>query len=209
MTPFRLLGRPTSINVRKVLWTLDELGVQATLEPWGSEGLSLQDPAFLELNPHGLVPVLVHDDLVLRESNTICRYLASRLQRTDLLPQAAADRARVEQWMDWQATELNNAWRYAFMALVRRSPAHADPQAIAASVREWSRQMALLEQTLAQTGAFVTGERFTLADIPVGLSVQRWVMTPFDKPALPAVADYLARLAERPGFRRHGANGMP
>jgi glutathione S-transferase len=95
------------------------------------------------------------------------------------------------------------------MALVRRSPAHADPQAIAASVREWSRQMALLEQTLAQTGAFVTGERFTLADIPVGLSVQRWVMTPFDKPALPAVADYLARLSERPGFRRHGATGMP
>lgn len=207
--PLRLLGRPPSINVRKVLWTLDELDVQAALEPWGSEGLSLQDPVFLALNPHGLVPVLVHDDLVLRESNTICRYLASRFPRDDLLPQAPAERARVEQWMDWQATELNNAWRYAFMGLVRHSPAHADPQAIAASVREWSRQMALLEQTLVQTGAYVTGERFTLADIPVGLSVQRWVMTPFDKPALPAVEDYRARLAERPGFRRHGANGMP
>ena len=55
--PLKLLGRPSSINVRKVLWTLDELGVPATLEPWGSEGLSLQDPAFLALNPHALVPV--------------------------------------------------------------------------------------------------------------------------------------------------------
>jgi glutathione S-transferase len=207
--PLKLLGRPSSINVRKVLWTLDELGVPATLEPWGSEGLSLQDPAFLALNPHALVPVLVHDDLVLRESNTICRYLAHHFQRGDLLPPEATGRARVEQWMDWQATELNNAWRYAFMGLVRRSPAHADRDAIDASVREWTRQMARLEQTLAQTGAYVTGERFTLADILIGLSVQRWVMTPLDRPPLPAVAAYVQRLSERPGFRRHGANGMP
>ena len=36
--------------------------------------------------------------------------------------------------MDWQATELNNAWRYAFMALVRQGAAHPDPACIQASV---------------------------------------------------------------------------
>ena len=55
------------------------------------------------------------------------------LPRTDLLPATAAERARVEQWMDWQATEFNNAWRYAFMARVRQSPQHQDPHAIAAA----------------------------------------------------------------------------
>jgi glutathione S-transferase len=64
------------------------------------------------------VPVLVDGDFTLWESNTICRYLCGRQQNDALLPREARTRAAVEQWMDWQATELNNAWRYAFMALV-------------------------------------------------------------------------------------------
>jgi glutathione S-transferase len=68
------------------------------------------------------VPVIVEDDFVLWESNSICRYLACSRNRHDLLPTSPAARARVEQWMDWQATYLNTAWRYAFMSLRRRAP---------------------------------------------------------------------------------------
>jgi glutathione S-transferase len=110
--PFRMLtvlGRAASINVRKVLWTCSELGLEPGREEWGAGELSLQSPRFLALNPNALVPVLLDGDLVLFESNTICRYLAARQGRHDLLPAEAAARARVEQWMDWQATELNNA----------------------------------------------------------------------------------------------------
>ena len=111
----KLLGRSSSINVRKVLWTLAELRVDYTHEEWGTELLSLQSPTFLALNPNAMVPVLQHDGLTLWESNAICRYLASRFERPDLLPTNVAKRARVEQWMDWQATELNSSWRYAFI----------------------------------------------------------------------------------------------
>ena len=111
----KLLGRSSSINVRKVLWTLAELRVDYTHEEWGTEPLWLQSPTFLALNPNAMVPVLQHDGLTLWESNAICRYLASRFERPDLLPTNVAKRARVEQWMDWQATELNSSWRYAFI----------------------------------------------------------------------------------------------
>ncbi|MNL87291.1 hypothetical protein D3C87_2163820 [compost metagenome] len=67
--------------------------------------------------------------------------------------------------------------------------------------------MGILEQRLALTGAHVAGDAFSLADIPVGLSVNRWFATPFDKPALPAVAAYYDRLAGREGYRLHGRNG--
>ena len=60
------------------------------------------------------------------ESNTICRYLANRFQAHQLLPTDAMARAQVEKWMDWQATELNTAWRYVFMALVRQHPHFQD-----------------------------------------------------------------------------------
>jgi glutathione S-transferase len=213
-----LLGRPTSINVRKVLWLAAELDLELDHDAsWGSGATrSTQDPAFLRLNPNGLVPVLIDGDLVLWESNAICRYLAARQGRDDLLPTAAAARAKVEQWMDWQATELNTAWRPAFMARVRRSAQYmGDTRAIAASVTAWHRLMRLLDAQLASTGAYVTGASFTLADVVLGLSTVRWRLTPMDdgadgeRPSLPAVDAWFARLRERPGFRAHGDNGVP
>ena len=205
----RLLGRSSSINVRKVLWTLTELEAQYEHEEWGNDALPLKSADFLALNPNGLVPVLQHDGLTVWESNAICRYLAARFERFDLLPSALESRALVEQWMDWQATELNNSWRYAFMGLVRRSPAHQDRQAVEASLESWSRHMAILDATLTGTGGYVLGAAFTLADIPLGLSVHRWYMTPFDRPKLAAVAAYYELLSQRPAYRRHGRNELP
>ncbi len=208
----QILGKPTSINVRKVLWTCTELDLPQTLLPHGQGFAPTDTPEFLALNPNALVPVIRDGDFVLWESNTICRYLAGANGRADLLPQAPRARALVEQWMDWQAGELNNAWRYAFMALVRRSPAHADPAAIAAGIANWNRHMAMLDAQLRRTGAFVAGAGFTLADVVLGLSLNRWSMTPMPadaRPALPALAAYHDRLLERPGYRLHGANGTP
>jgi glutathione S-transferase len=205
----RLLGKTTSINVRKVLWTLDELGLEYEHEQWGSGFRDTATPEFTALNPNGMVPVLCDGGFVLWESNTICRYLAGRDGGEALLPTDPQRRALVEQWMDWQATELNNAWRYAFMALVRNSPAHQDPAAIDAGVAAWNRHMAILDRQLERTGAYACGDGFTLADVVLGLSVNRWAMTPITHPPLPAVQAYYDGLARRPGFRRHGRNGIP
>jgi glutathione S-transferase len=116
------------------------------------------------------------------------------------LPAAPAERARVEQWMDWQATELNTAWRYAFMGLVRNSPEYADAAAIAKSARAWNDMMTLLDRQLDKSGAYATGAQLTLADIVLGLSTHRWLLTPIERPVLPAVAAYYERLCARPAF---------
>lgn len=204
-----ILGRAPSINVRKVLWTCAELGLAFQHVEWGAGALSLQSAEFLALNPNGLVPVLRDGVTVLWESNTICRYLAAREGRFDLLPAEAPARARVEQWMDWQATELNTAWRHAFMGLVRRSPAFADAQGIQASVAAWNRCMQILDTQLARTGAHVCGASFTLADVVLGLATQRWLSTPMERPDLPAVQRYHRALCQRPAFMQYGNNGLP
>jgi glutathione S-transferase len=205
----RILGKPTSINVRKVLWLCEELALPHVLEPWGAGYRDTDTPEFRALNPNALVPVAIDGDAVLWESNTICRWLAGRAGRDDLLPREPLARARLEQWMDWQAGDFNNAWRYAFMHLVRKSPAHQDPAAVAAGTASWNRHVAILDGQLARTGAFVAGPAFTLADIVIGLSVNRWFETPIDRPALRHVQAYYERLTEREPFRLHGRNGMP
>lgn len=204
-----VLGHAVSINVRKVLWTCAELDLEYTLDAWGGGSRSTADPGFLALNPNATVPVLRDGDLVLWESNTICRYLAARYGDGALLPADAAQRAQVEQWMDWQATDLNSAWRYAFMHLVRRNPAFGDAAAAEASVQEWNRRMTILDGQLARTSAYVAGTEFSLADVVIGLSVNRWLQSPIARPELPAVAAYHERLLQRPAYVAHGANGLP
>jgi glutathione S-transferase len=202
-----ILGRASSINVRKVLWTCAEIGLPFEREDWGIGFKPTSDPTFTALNPNALVPVVRDGDFVLWESNTICRWLAAEQGRDDLLPSAPRERALVERWMDWQATELNSAWRYAFYALVRKSPQHQDAKDIEASVQQWNRTMALLDAQLQSTGAFAAGARFTLADVVLGVSTHRWLATPMARPALPHVAAYHERLRKRPGFQQHVPGG--
>ena len=196
-----VIGKATSINVRKVLWTCTELGLPFVREEWQEDHAAL--------NPNRMVPVLVDDGFVLWESNTICRYLCERHEGAALLPLEAKARARVSQWMDWQATELNTAWRYAFMALVRGSAAHQDAALIEAGIAGWNRHVGLLDEYLGKNGPWVAGADFSLADIVLGLSVNRWLMTPMARPGYPNVAAWYARMKERPGFAAWCDNGVP
>jgi len=190
----RVLGRKTSINVRKVLWTCAELDLHFDHVD--------NDKKLLARNPNSMVPVIDDDGFVLWESNAICRYLANKQPRDNtLLPADPQARGLVEQWMDWQATELNTAWRYAFLALSRKSAQHTDAKAIEKSVDSWNDHMRLLDTHMTHSGQFVTGEFFTLADVVLGLSTQRWLLTPMDKPHLDAVHGYYQRLSVRPAFR--------
>ena len=195
----RVLGKPSSINVRKVLWACEEIGITYVRADDGPE---------LTQNPNGLVPVIVDGDFVLWESNSIIRYLANKWAAHALLPAEPRARAEVDRWIDWQATEFNSAWRYAFSAIVRRNPAFDDVRQIEASKKQWTNMIAILDGRLAHTGAYVAGAAFTLADIPIGLSVNRWLLTPLDRPAFAHVDPYYERLSRRPAFLKHGRNGI-
>lgn len=205
----KIYGRNRSINVRKVLWACDEIGIAYDRIDIPTETKSTRDPAYLALNPNGLIPVIQDGDFVMWESNAICRYLAMKHGRTDLLPADPVGRARVEQWMDWQATDLNAAWRYAFLALVRNTPPNPDQERLAASIESWNRLMGILDGQLRKTGGHAAGADFTVADIVIGLTVNRWLMTPIERPDYPAVAAYFQRLSARPAFAAHGGSAFP
>ncbi|MBK5374463.1 glutathione S-transferase [Pseudomonas sp. TH43] len=205
----RILGKASSINVRKVLWTCAELQIPFEREDWGSGFRSTQTAEFLALNPCAMVPVIQDGDFTLWESNTIIRYLAARYDGAQLYPVEPMARARVDQWIDWQASELNRSWSYPLMSLVRQSPDYQDSAALANGIEQWSQNMAILDRQLASTGAYVSGNEFSLADIPIGLSVNRWFETPLEHPHLPAVSAYYDRLNQREGYRLYGRNGTP
>jgi glutathione S-transferase len=94
-----------------------------------------------------------------------------------------------------------------FHALVVKNPAFANQ--VDSAAKEWAGQMQVLEQHLVANGPYVMGKSFTIADIPVGMVVNRWFAIPFQKPEFKAVSAYYDRLSERPAYKAQGRNGMP
>jgi glutathione S-transferase len=197
----KIYGRANSINVRKVLWFADETGLAYTREDWGRGFRPTSDPEFVKLSPFGVVPVIDDDGFILRESNTILRYLAAKHGHRMLYPTELRQRALVECWMDWANTDAALPMRPVFQAIAWKVP--TDPKALESGIAGWNNQMRLLDQHLAKQGPYVVGANFTIGDIPVGLTVNRWINVPFDKPKLPALEAYYARLRERPACRAH------
>jgi glutathione S-transferase len=204
----RVHGYAASLNVRKVLWLCAELGLECTLIERGTAAFPASDPDFRARNPFGHVPLLEEGDFLLAESHSILRYLVRRERRSDLLPGEARSAAEVDRWIDWQATDLNESWRYCFIARFRDLPGYDDPVLIERSQHAFDAKARIVDDQLAGTGAYIAGPDFTLADIPIGLSVRRWLAMESGV-KLPRLAAYYERLCERRSFYRFGGPGSP
>ncbi len=206
----KILGRANSFNVRKVLWVCDEIGIPYEREDYGRGFRPTNTPEFLKLNPVGQVPTVIEDGFVMRESHAIVRYLAVRHGAKHLYPDDPRERVRIEQWMDWVAYDVTHSLRGAFLGGQLKEPPWNNPWFVWQGRKDLTQQMKLLNDQLAAPGPYMLGLRFTLADIPVGLAVNRWFsLVEFERPDYPALSAYYALLTERPAFRAHGRNGLP
>jgi glutathione S-transferase len=210
--PLRILGRANSFNVRKVLWACDEIGIAYTREDFGRSFAPTNTQEFLQLNPTGQVPVVIDGGRVMRESNTIVRYLAAKHKAVDLYPEDPEGRQAIEQWMDWVAYDITHALRGAFLGGQLKEAPYDHPWYVEQGQRELVHVMGLLDKHLGSNGPYVMGDRFTIADIPVGLVVNRWFSLThpgLKRPDYLALSGYYELMTERPAFRRHGRNGLP
>lgn len=201
-----ILGRLSSINVQKVVWACEELGLDYGREDVGGKFGGTRTPEFLAMNPNGLVPVLREDGFSLWESNAIVRYLGAS-NPSPLWPEDARGRALLDRWMDWQIAHLAEPMRVIFWTLVRTPEPQRDMAAVARAVGEAGPRWAILEHHFAEH-SFLGGERFTLADIPAGCFAHRWFSLPIERPHLPAVHAWYERLLERPAYAQFVARPL-
>jgi len=198
----KIWGRANSINVMKVLWTADELGLQYDRVDIGGAFGGNDKPEYRRLNPNGLVPTIEDAGFVLWESNTIVRYLAAKHALGTLCPATLQARADVERWMDWMLTSIHPRMTPMFWGLIRTAPEKRDMAAIererAAAAELWGRLDAHLKGR-----QFVGGEQLTMGDIPVGAMVHRWFNLPIERPALPSLRAWYDRLTTRPAYKKN------
>ncbi|MES2944227.1 MAG: glutathione S-transferase family protein, partial [Pseudomonadota bacterium] len=166
-------GRTSSINVRKVVWTAQELGLEFQRTDAGGQFGLVREADYLRKNPNAQVPVIEDDGRILWESNVIVRYLCAKHSPDGLYPLDLAERFAAEQWMDWQQTTLNPAGRNAFIQLIRTPEEKRQPELIAQSNTATSALLDMLDAHLARH-TFVGGEKFGMADIPLACEMHRW-----------------------------------
>lgn len=197
----RIWGRLSSVNVQKVVWTADELGLAYERTDAGGAFGIVATPEYRRLNPNGLVPVIEDGGFVLWESNAIVRYLAAKHAPGTLWPEALERRADIDRWMEWQSTTFTPAMRDAFWQLVRVPAGDRVPAAIEASRAASEKAAAVLEAHL-EARAFVSGEAFSPADIVLGCAAHRWLALPLAREPRPNLERWYASLKARRGARQ-------
>jgi len=197
-----LWGRNNSTNVKKVLWTLEELDLPFNQIMAGLEFGVNKDAEYLAMNPNGLVPLLRDDetDLTLWESNAIVRYLAAQYGQNRLWVDAPAKRAVGEKWMEWANQTLSPAHRVILMGLVRTPEAERNYPAINAAKESCESLLAMLDETLA-TQPWLSGDDFGVGDIAVAPFVWNLTNVGLDWAARPHLERWMTKLSERPAYR--------
>ncbi|KRG68254.1 glutathione S-transferase [Stenotrophomonas terrae] len=197
----KIWGRRNSSNVRKVLWCAEEIGLPyESIEVGGAFG-GTQSAEYRAMNPNGLVPVIEDHGLPVWESNAIVRYLSARYALDVLYPADPVERARSEQWMDWTTSSFAVAFRDLFWGVLRTAPADRDEARIAAALLRCGELLTLADAALAEQ-PWLSGERFAMGDIPLGSFIYAWFEMPIQRPELPHLAAWYARLQQRPAYRK-------
>ena len=197
-----IYGRANSFNVQKVMWSVGELDIEHERRDVGGKFGGLEEPAYLAMNPHRRVPTLKDGETVVWESNAIIRYLAARYGRGSLWDEDPGRRARQDQWMDWMQTTLAPDFYGLFWSTIRIPPAEQKPHHIQRFAENCARHYGLLERQL-EDRPYLGGEALGLADLAIGTSLYRYFEMPVERPALPRVEAWYARLKERPAYRTH------
>ena len=197
----KIWGRTNSINVQKVLWCCGELNLKYERVDAGLQFGVNNTPEYKAMNPNGLVPTINDDGFVLWESQAIVRYLARKHGLGTLCPSDPKACADADRWMDWNATTVWINLRPIFWNLVRTPPEKRDMALVNDSRNKLAASMAILDAHLANR-KYVIGDAFTMGDIPLGTSVQRWFNLPIEREPYKNLEAYYKRLQGRAAFKQ-------
>jgi glutathione S-transferase len=180
---------------------LHEIGVPFELRLVDRATEAQRDPAYLRINPNGLIPALVDGDAVLFETAAIVLHLVERFPQAGLGPLPGdPGRARFLTWM----VHLSNTPQAQYMAWFYPQKYAGDPGGMD-TVKQGARirleRMFELIAAQLDEGPYLLGERFSAADLFLFMLVQWGRNMPRPPRAHPALAAHAARIWARPAVR--------
>jgi glutathione S-transferase len=186
-----------SQNAWKVRLLLNHLGRPYRTVPisiFEGEGRTVE---FRRINPTGTVPAIQLDDgRVLAESNAILGYLADG---TPYLPGDPFERAKVQQWLHFEQERVESVIGSLRHWTMTGKLAHRSAEMIEAKRSAAMRSLGILESELS-TRPFVTGDRYSIADMAIFAYASRAGEAGLSLEAYPHFRAWIARVEAQPGF---------
>jgi glutathione S-transferase len=195
MPKMKLYGFPPTRSIR-ALWMLRELGVDFEFVNVNLGADENRRPEFLALNPAGKLPVLVDGDFVLTESVAIVLYLAEKYPDRGLLPAKPEARAKVNRWLLFTATELEQPlWRIARHTAIYPKDKRLPDEVVLA--RQDFQDMAAVMEAYMSGRQFLVGDGVTVADFVAAYTLD-WANEVHLLDASPNLRGYMDRMYARP-----------
>jgi glutathione S-transferase len=197
-----LHDNPVSSNALKVRFLLAELGLE-----YERREVPMERPrpdGYVDLNPLAGIPTLVDGELVLSESNSILRYLASRYGDGSLYPHDPAERAPVDELLDRFSLTLRPALftverlALGFVYGTGFDAAPRDPAAALVQVGKIAETLRTFDRLVDPSG-YALG-RFTIADCAAAPALYRTRNTGMNLGPYPNLERWRDTVTARPAF---------
>jgi glutathione S-transferase len=182
---------------------LEELGVPYRLELVERTRAAQKSPEYLKLNPAGLIPVLIDDDIVLPESAAICLHLVDKHPEAGLAPEiGTTERSHFYRWLVF----LTNTLQVRIMNALYGERL-ADDETGAQVVKRHSQEQVsatldIIEAHLASAGPWMLGLRYSAVD-PYLFMLCGWsAYLPSPAWTRPNLKKFCDAMTKRPAVRR-------
>lgn len=197
----QLYGRRNSINVQKVSWALCELNIEFKWHDEHGKFGTVNVENYEKLNPQLIVPTLDYNGTIINQSNSIVRYLYRK--HTDVYEiSKAEDIAIAEQWMEFQATDLQLNMTPIFWGLVRNPPEDRDQDLIDKNIILLNKKFEIFDNFL-EDHEYILNNSFGMSDIIMGVATYRYNSLPIERPNLVNLQNWYKKISNRNCFKKN------
>lgn len=197
----QLYGRRNSINVQKVSWALCELNIEFKWHDEHGKFGTVNVENYEKLNPQLIVPTLDYNGTIINQSNSIVRYLYRK--HTDVYEiSKAEDIAIAEQWMEFQATDLQLNMTPIFWGLVRNPPEDRDQDLIDKNIILLNKKFEIFDNFL-EGHEYILNNSFGMSDIIMGVATYRYNSLPIERPNLVNLQNWYKKISSRNCFKKN------
>ena len=197
---FTVWGRRSSSNVQKVMWALQEAGVEYERHTVGGGFGETDTREYLKMNPNKLVPVIKDGTITIFESHAIVRYISKRYGRGTITPRGNRAFALAEQWMDWTVSTFNPHVNTIFFNKVRLPADRYNADAVKLAEQKCAETLKIVDRGLGRK-PWLAGKHFTYGDIPLGILFWRYKNLDIKHAKTKNLDRWFEQLQERPAYK--------
>jgi glutathione S-transferase len=199
-------GSEYALPVKEVLWCLDELGLPFACREDAAEAASA---VFVAGSAGPMAPdFITHDGTVLSGWAAIMDHLAHRYGCAGLDVSTMSEHEEINRWLAWSISVLRPDIDTVIEQWVRVTAAQRDHRRLGGASARLAENWHTVDRLLAQR-PYVAGNRFTIADIALGVSAYAWIAVELEgRPSLLNFNAWYDRIAARPGFQKYGAGPL-